>query len=135
MTGEGSRVPVSWGNWCCVILSSCFKLCLPLLLLLIHRHAARSERHHQQQAANDRGGLEKVVLQEVVHGLVGRDGPEGVEIDVNGQQPEDKGQRRQFGFETNGYQDDEDRPDHVLQDLRQKDRGEASFGVNGLNHK
>lgn len=91
--------------------------CLPLFLLLIHRHSAGSERNHQQQAADDRGGLEEVVLKEIVHGLVGGDGPEGVKVDVDNQEPQDQGQRSQLGFETNGDQNDEGGPDQVLQDL------------------
>lgn len=91
--------------------------CLPLFLLLIHRHSAGSERHHQQQAANDRGGLEEVVLEEIVHGLVGGNGPEGVEVDVDDQEPQDQGQCCQLGFETDGDQNDEGGPDQVLQDL------------------
>lgn len=91
--------------------------CLPLFLLLVHRHAAGSERHHQQQAADDRGGLEEVVLEEIVHGLVGGDGPEGVKVDVDDQEPQHQGQRRQLGFETDGDQNDEGRPHQVLQDL------------------
>lgn len=66
--------------------------CLPLFLFLIHGHSARPKCHHQQQAANDRGGLEEVVLEEVVHGLVGGDGPESVEIDVDSKKPHDEGQ-------------------------------------------
>lgn len=92
-------------------------LCLPLLLFLIHGHSARSKCHHQQQTADDRGGLEEVVLEEVVHGLVGGDGPEGVEVDVDGQKPNDEGQSRQLGFEADGNQDDEGGSNHVLQDL------------------
>lgn len=91
--------------------------CLPLFLLLIHRHSAGSQRDHQQQASDDRGGLEEVVLQEIVHGLVGRDGPEGVKVEVDNQEPQDQGQRRQLGFETDGDQNDEGGPDQVLQDL------------------
>lgn len=71
-----------------------YPLCLPLFLFLIHGHSTRSKRHHQQQTADDGGGLEKVVLEEVVHGLVGRDGPESVEVDIDSQEPHDEGQCR-----------------------------------------
>lgn len=91
--------------------------CLPLLLLLIHGHAAGAQSHHQQQAANDRGRLEEVVFEEIVHGLVGRDGPEGVEVDVDDHEPQDQGQRCKFGFEADGDQDDEGGPHQVLEDL------------------
>lgn len=93
------------------------RCCLPLFLFLIHRHAAGSERHHQQQAADDRGGLEEVVLEEIVHGLVGGDGPEGVKVDIDNQEPQDQGQRCQLGFETDGDQKDKYNPHQVLQDL------------------
>lgn len=63
-----------------------------------------------------------------MHGLVGRDGPEGVEVDIDGQEPEDEGQRRQFGFETDGHQDNESSPNHVLQDLCNKEHGEVGIG-------
>lgn len=49
-----------------------------------------------------------------MHGLVGGDGPEGVEVDVDDQEPQDEGQGRQFGFETDGNQYDEDSSHHVL---------------------
>lgn len=91
--------------------------CLPLLLLLIHGHAAGAQSHHQQQAADDRGRLEEVVFEEIVHGLVGRDGPEGVEVDVDDHEPQDQGQRCKFGFEADGDQDDEGGPHQVLEDL------------------
>lgn len=111
----------SWGKLVVLgnpLISS--PLCLPLFLLLIHGHSTRPERHHQQQATDDRGGLEEVVLEEVVHGLVGGDGPESVEVDVDGQEPDDEGQRRQLGFEADGHQDDEGGPHHVLQNLQRK---------------
>lgn len=92
---RGSLCPVLWGKL--VVLCNPLilpPLCLPLFLFLIHGHSARSECHHQQQTADDRGGLEEVVLEEVVHGLVGGDGPESVEVDVDCQEPHDEGQRR-----------------------------------------
>lgn len=64
-----------------------------------------------------------------MHGLVGRDGPEGVEVDVDDQEPQDEGQGRQLGFESDGDQDDEDGSHHVLQDLQHDGRGEARCGV------
>lgn len=68
-------------------------LCLPLFFLLIHRHSARSKCHHQQQTADDWGCLKEVVLEEIVHGLVGGDGPESVEVDIDNQKPQDESQR------------------------------------------
>lgn len=115
---EGLCVPVFGGSyWCCAILLTYPPLCLPLFLFLIHRNSARSKCHHQQQTADDRGGLEEVVLEKIVHGLVGGDGPESVEVDIDNQEPQDEGQRCKFGFETDGHQDDEGSPNHVLQDL------------------
>lgn len=96
--------------------------CLPLFLLLIHRHAAGSESDHKQQTADDRGGLEEVVFEEVVHGLVGGDGPEGVEVDIDNQEPQDQGQRCQLGFEPNGDENDEGCSNEVLQDLWESSR-------------
>ena len=109
----------SWGDLSGAGQSSYLipSFCLPLFLFLVHGHAARTKRHHQQQAADDRGGLEEVVLEEVVHGLVGGDGPEGIEVDVDSQKPNDEGQRREFSFEADGHQDDEGGSHHVLQDL------------------
>lgn len=57
--------------------------CLPLFLLLIHGHSTWSQCHHQEQATDDGSGLEEVILKEVVHGFVGRDGPESIEVEVN----------------------------------------------------
>lgn len=88
--------------------------CLPLFLLLIHGHSARPKRYNQKQAADNWGGLKEVVLEEVVHGFVGGDGPESVEVDVDSQKPHDEGQRSQLGFEADGHQDNEGSPNHVL---------------------
>lgn len=65
---------------------------LPLFLFLIHGYSTGPKRHHQQQATDDRGGLEEVVLEEVVHGLVDRDGPECVEVHINSKKPHNEGQ-------------------------------------------
>lgn len=100
---------------------------LPLLLLLIHRHAARAESDHQQQASDDRRGLKEVVFQEVVHGFVGRHCPESVEVDVDGQKPHHQRERRQFGLESDGHQDDESRSHHVLKNLGNKNRIELQL--------
>lgn len=128
--GEGDRrterVFVSRSLWevsGAVQSSDLTTCCLPLFLLLIHRHATWSESDHQQQAADDRGGLEEVVFEEVVHGLVGGDGPERVEVYVDNQEPQDQGQCCQLGFETDGNQNDEGSPDQVLEDLRGKTAG------------
>lgn len=89
----------------------------PLLLLLVHGDSARAQGHHQQQASDDRRGLEEVVLQEVVHGFVGRDAPEGVEGEVDAEQPDHQSQSGQLGFEAHRHQHNEGGAHQVLQDL------------------
>lgn len=59
-----------------------------------------------------------------MHGLVGGDGPERVEVYVDNQEPQDQGQCCQLGFETDGNQNDEGSPDQVLEDLRGKQQDE-----------
>ena len=83
--------------------------CSPFLFLLVHGDAARPEGHHHQQAADDGEGLkderlahvcllslkvhlEEIVFEEVSHGLVGRDGPPGVEVEVENVEPGDQDQ-------------------------------------------
>lgn len=90
---RGSLCPGLCGKLVALCNPRLLPRCLPLLLLLIHRHAAGAQSDHQQQAADDGGRLEEVVFEEIVHGLVGGDGPEGVEVDVDDQEPQDQGQR------------------------------------------
>lgn len=114
---EGLCVPVV-GDVSGAVQSSLLDChCLPLFLFLIHGHSTRPKCHHQKQAANDRGGLEEVILEKVVHGFVGGDGPEGVEVNVDCQKPHDQSQRSQLGFKADCHQDDEGSSHHVLQDL------------------
>lgn len=93
----GVRVFVSWsleevsGAVCNPLILP--PVSLPLFLFLIHRHSTRSKSHHQQQTTDDRGGLEEVVLKEIVHGLIGRDVPESIEVDIDNHEPQDEGQR------------------------------------------
>lgn len=91
-----------WGSLCPGLWGKLVVLCnplilppvsLPLFLFLIHRHSTGSKSHHQQQTTDDRGGLEEVVLKEIVHGLVGRDVPESIEVDIDNHEPQDEGQR------------------------------------------
>lgn len=89
----------------------------PLLLLLVHGDAAGPQGHDQQQAADHRGGLEEVVLEEVVHGFVGRDGPEGVEGEVDAEQPGHQRQSGQLGLEAHRHQHNEGGANQVLQHL------------------
>lgn len=62
---------------------------LPLFFLLIHGDSTRAQRNHEEKPSNYRHGLEEIIFEEVVHGLVGRDGPEGIEVDVDAKQPDD----------------------------------------------
>lgn len=55
-----------------------------------------------------------------MHGLVGRHCPEGVEVDVDGHEPNHQGESRQLGLEADGHQNDERRTHHVLQDLQEE---------------
>lgn len=107
------------GGGCCGCgwPEKCIPLSLPLLLLLIHGHPAGPQCYDQQQPSDDGRGLEEVVLEEVMHRLVGGHRPKGVEVDIDGQQPYYQGQGSQLGLEANGHQDDESRAHHVLEDL------------------
>lgn len=87
---EGLCVPGVEGPL--VVLCDSSAVLLPLFLFLIHGNPTGPQRHHQQQAPDDRGGLEEVVLEEVVHRLVGGDGPESVEVHIDGKKPHDEGQ-------------------------------------------
>lgn len=64
-----------------------------------------------------------------MHGLVGRDGPESVEVDVDGQQPHYEGQRCKLGFEADGHQDDEGSSHHVLQNLQKSTKVNVCGGM------
>lgn len=65
---------------------------LPFFFLLVHGDTTGPQRHHKEQSSDDWHRLEEVVLKEVMHGLVGWDRPEGIEVDVDGKQPDDQGQ-------------------------------------------
>lgn len=62
---------------------------LPLFFLFIHGDSTRTQCNHKEEASNDRHGLEEIVFEEVVHRLVGWDGPEGIEVDIDAKQPDD----------------------------------------------
>lgn len=62
---------------------------LPLFLLLIHGDSTRTQCNHKKEPSNYRHGLEEIIFEEVVHGLVGWDGPEGIEVDVDAKKPDD----------------------------------------------
>ncbi len=62
--------------------------------------------------------LEKVVLEEVPHGLVRRDVPPCVEVKVEGVEPEDKHECRELGLEANRYQNHQQTTYHVLDELK-----------------
>lgn len=89
----------------------------PLLLLLVHGDPPRPQGHHQQQAPDHRRGLEEVVLEEVVHGFVWGDSPEGVKGEVDAEQPDHESQSRQLCLKAHGHQDHQRRAHQVLQDL------------------
>lgn len=99
---------------------------LPLFLLLVHGDAAGPQGHHQEETPDDGHGLEEVVLEEVVHGLVGGDRPEGVEVEVDAEEPDHQGQGGQLGLEAHGHQDDQGRAHDILEDLgRQRGKTES----------
>lgn len=78
----GVICPWQWGNL--VVLRNPPHLeTLPFLLFFIHGHTTRSKCHHQKKATDHRCGLKEVILEEVMHGLVGWDGPESVEVDID----------------------------------------------------
>lgn len=55
-----------------------------------------------------------------MHGFVSGYRPEGVEVDVDGQEPHHERESRQFGFEADGHEDDEGHAHHVLKNLDDK---------------
>ncbi len=57
-----------------------------------------------------------------MHGFVGRHRPEGVEVDVDGQEPQHQRQRGQLGLQAHGHQDHERRAHHVLQHLTHREQ-------------
>lgn len=95
---------------------------LPLFFLLIHGDSTRTQCNHEEKASNDRHGLEEIIFEEVVHGLVGWDGPESIEVDVDAKEPDDKSQGSQLGLEANCHQDDQSCAHDVLQDLQERER-------------
>ena len=119
---EGSAVTATWR---CVSSS-------PLLLLLVHGHAAGPAGHDQQQSTNHRGGLEEVVLQEVVHGFVGRNVPEGIEGHVDDDQPDDERQSRQLGLEPDGHQHYQGCAHQVLQNLNTQKKNMIMLHLNSI---
>ena len=122
---KAAGVPASWAGGGRSGRSS------PLFFLLVHGDAPRPQRHHQQQPPDDGQGLEEVVLEEVVHGLVGGHGPEGVEVDVDGEEPNHEGEGGQLGLESDRHQDDEGRAHHVLQNLIGRRSGGTDKGRRG----
>jgi len=89
----------------------------PFLLLLVHRDSARTEGDHHKEAADDRKGLEEIVFEEVSHGLVGRDGPPGVEIEVEDVEPGHEHKGGQLGLVADSDEDHQQGADEVLDDL------------------
>lgn len=79
----GVFCPWQWGNLVVLRNPPHLKI-LPFFLFLIHGHSAGPKCHHQKEAADHRCSLEEVILEEIVHGLVDRDGPECVEVHVDG---------------------------------------------------
>lgn len=58
--------------------------------------------------------LEKVVFEEVPHGLVRRNAPEGVEVEVEDVEPKDEDEGGELRLVADGDGDHEDAADHVL---------------------
>ena len=61
--------------------------------------------------------LEEIILEEVSHGLVSRNVPPGVEIEVEDVQPGDKDQGGELSLVANGDEHHEEGADQVLDDL------------------
>lgn len=93
---------------------------LPLFFLLIHGDSTRTQCNHEEEPSNDRHGLEEIIFEEVVHGLVGWDGPEGIEVDVDAKEPDDQSQGSQLSLEANCHQDNQGCAHNVLQNLQGK---------------
>ena len=62
--------------------------------------------------------LEEVILKEVSHGLVGRDGPPGVEVEVENVEPGDQDQGGELGFVSNRNEDHQEGANKVLNNLK-----------------
>lgn len=93
---------------------------LPLFFLLIHGDSAGAQCNDEEKPSDYRHGLEEIVFEEVVHGLVGWDGPEGIEVDVDAKQPDDESQGSQLSLEANCHQNNQGRAHYVLQNLQGK---------------
>ncbi|KAF2978941.1 hypothetical protein EK904_014484 [Melospiza melodia maxima] len=86
----------------------------------IQQYSTRTQCNHEEEPSNDRHGLEEIVFEEVVHGLVGWDGPEGIEVDVDAKEPDDQSQGSQLSLEANCHQDNQGCAHNVLQNLQGK---------------
>ncbi len=75
--------------WCILFDKTKTKISLPFLFVLVQADAARAEGHNEQEAADDRHGLEEVVLEEVVQRLVRLDHPERVGQEVDNGENDD----------------------------------------------
>ena len=65
--------------------------------------------------------LEEIILEEVSHGLVGGDGPPGVEVEVENVEPGDQDQGRELGFVSDRDKDHQEGADKVLNNLEFED--------------
>ena len=61
--------------------------------------------------------LEEVILEEVSHGLVGGNGPPGIEVEVENVEPGDQDQGRELGLVSDRDEDHQEGADKVLNDL------------------
>ena len=68
----------------------------------VHGDTSGSESSDEQETTDDRHRLKEVVLEEVAHGPIRGDHPEGVQVHVQNRQPEDQHERRQLGPEGEG---------------------------------
>ena len=84
-----------------------------MLLVFFDADAARTQTHDEEQAANDRHGLEEIILHEVV-GLVARHHvPEVVADHVQNGEHEAERERAHLGLVADGDEDEEHRADDV----------------------
>ena len=87
--------------------------------MLVHAHAARPKRDHEKKAPDDGESLEKIILEEIAHGAVGRDVPPGVGVEIKDGEPENEDEGRELGLVTDGDEDDECGADEVGDDLEE----------------
>lgn len=87
--------------------------------MLVQTNTARTQSNNEQETANDRHGLEEVVLEEVVKRFVRVYGPERVAQDVHDGENDDERERAELGLVADGDEDNECAADHVEEHVQE----------------